>query len=120
MICALPAEGIAPDVTGKPGEVGGSHTCALTTRCKAVAAQFKNYSCRVKEGMGMRTLDRDLSVPAGYHSPTFFAVYGFNRAGLFLLLFVPRRLTRPTTPSSIIGPKPVTGASCCLHCNIPQ
>lgn len=118
MTPALPAEGIAPGISGKPGEVGGSNSCTLTTRRKAIAAQLKNNSRRIKEGMGVRTLDLDFPVPAGHCPPACSAADGFYRADLFLVLFFFYRLTQPEIPS--IHPKRVTGAICRLHGNIPQ
>lgn len=76
MTPALPTQSIAPDITGKPGEVGGGNTSPLTARRQAIAAQLKNDPRGIKEGMGMRPLDRDFAVPAGHRSATRSAVDG--------------------------------------------
>ncbi len=118
MTPAMPTEGIAPDITGKPGEVGGGNTSPLTAGRQAIAAQLKNDPRGIKEGMSVRPLDRDFAVPAGHRSATRSTVYGIYRAGIFLLLLFFYRLTR--APTLLLVPKPIAGIICCLHRNIPR
>jgi hypothetical protein len=92
----------------------------MTAGSGAEATQLINYSRRVKEGMSMGTVYRDLPVPVAHRPTTYLAINSFNRAGFFFFLFLAYRATEPTTPLSVVVQKTIDGVICYLHCNSPQ
>ncbi len=123
MALTLSADGIAPDITGEPGEIRSGFPDSPTTGSDAETTYFEYYSGGIKKGMGVSTLYRDFLIPAGDCITTRLAANRINRMNIFLRFAFFAGQTGPhrlCDSLSAIGPKTINSAICSLHCNNPQ